>query len=194
MPVKRKSSRKGPKLTRNVKINSKRASQKKKTTRRKRGRSGRKSQRGGDCNLCSSIVFEYLVNVLNTQIYSISKLAEYIAFPETCPDGFKEYDYLNSIIRLGITRKEGACFSSNNEYSKSGTLKLNTLPFFLSEKKKIIDDSQQKTEKTQIQTDIYRLLQVIFKQVQHTESPSNVIYLANNESGIKNEFIFEYCN
>ena len=49
MPVKRKSSRNAPKITRNVKINSKPSSQKKKTTRRKRGRSGRgrKSQSGG---------------------------------------------------------------------------------------------------------------------------------------------------
>ena len=47
MPVKRKSSRKGPKITRNVKINQKRS---KRASQKKRGRSGRgrKSQRGGD--------------------------------------------------------------------------------------------------------------------------------------------------
>ena len=47
MPVKRKSSRNGPKLSRNVKINSKRP---KRASQKKRGRSGRgrKSQRGGE--------------------------------------------------------------------------------------------------------------------------------------------------
>ena len=67
MPVKRKLNKKRTKVPRNVKINSKRSSQKKKTTRRKRGRSGRKSQRGG-CEKWTSKELEQIFSNKNENV------------------------------------------------------------------------------------------------------------------------------
>jgi len=57
MPVKRKSSRNAPKLSRNVKINSKRP---KRASQKKRGRKASRRQRGGDdeLNILEKLVFE----------------------------------------------------------------------------------------------------------------------------------------